>query len=117
MRKASSSPSTSGRFTISVGRAARNMIRAGVSQEVAKSVTGHVTDSMFSRYNITSTEDQRKALQQASRRKLAARVVSPTRSNQQRRSQIIEAAAFVSPRAPSPWWPRALQSRTRAASA
>lgn len=43
--------------------AARDMIRAGVQQAVAKKITGHVTDSMFQRYNITSTDDQLNALQ------------------------------------------------------
>lgn len=33
--------------------AARNMIRAGVPQAVAKTITGHETDSMLTRYNIT----------------------------------------------------------------
>lgn len=42
--------------------AARNMIRGGVAQAVAKSITGHKTDSMFSRYNITSNDDKRDAL-------------------------------------------------------
>lgn len=42
--------------------AARNMVRAGVSQSVAMSITGHKTQAMFLRYNITSEEDKRKAL-------------------------------------------------------
>lgn len=42
--------------------AVRDMIRSGVSQAVAKSISGHVTDSMFSRYNITDDRDQREAL-------------------------------------------------------
>jgi integrase len=42
--------------------AARNMIRAGVSQSVAMDITGHRTISMFLRYNITSEDDKRKAL-------------------------------------------------------
>ncbi|HEX7422878.1 MAG TPA: site-specific integrase [Terriglobales bacterium] len=42
--------------------AVRNMIRAGVPQSVAMSITGHRTVSMFLRYNITSDEDQREAL-------------------------------------------------------
>ena len=37
--------------------AARNLIRSGVSQEVAKKITGHKTDSMFSRYNIVAESD------------------------------------------------------------
>ena len=42
--------------------AARNMVRAGVPQTVAMSITGHKTVSMFNRYNITSQEDRRDAL-------------------------------------------------------
>lgn len=42
--------------------AARNMTRAGVSQNVAMSITGHRTISMFLRYNIASEDDKREAL-------------------------------------------------------
>jgi integrase len=42
--------------------AARNMIRAGVAQTVAMAITGHKTDSMFRRYNVTSPDDKREAL-------------------------------------------------------
>jgi integrase len=45
---------------------ARNLIRSGVSQTVAMEVTGHRTDSMFRRYDITSTEDTRLALEKSS---------------------------------------------------
>jgi len=42
--------------------ASRNMIRAGVPQAVAMKITGHKTDSMFRRYNVTSSDDKREAL-------------------------------------------------------
>jgi len=40
----------------------RDMIRSGVPQSVAMSITGHTTISTFLRYNITSDEDKRNAL-------------------------------------------------------
>ena len=42
--------------------AVRNMIRAGVPQAVAMSISGHRTISMFLRYNIASDDDKRDAL-------------------------------------------------------
>jgi hypothetical protein len=42
--------------------AVRDLVRSGVSQAVAKSISGHRTDAMFSRYNISDVTDQRKAL-------------------------------------------------------
>lgn len=43
--------------------AVRNLIAAGVSQAVAMSVSGHRTVSVFLRYQITTTEDQARALE------------------------------------------------------
>ena len=42
--------------------ASRDMVRAGVPQSVAMSITGHKTVSMFLRYKITSGDEQRDAL-------------------------------------------------------
>jgi integrase len=42
--------------------AARNLIRAGASETVAMSITGHKTSSIFKRYNITDTNDRKDAL-------------------------------------------------------
>src|SRR5260370_11454514 len=45
--------------------AARNMIRGGVPQSIAKRVTGHRSDSMFQRYDIASMDDKLEAIQKA----------------------------------------------------
>jgi integrase len=45
--------------------AARNMIRGGVPQSIAKRVTGHRSDSMFQRYDIASMDDKLEAIRKA----------------------------------------------------
>ncbi len=45
--------------------AARNMIRGGVPQSIAKRVTGHRSDSMFQRYDVASMDDKLEALRKA----------------------------------------------------
>ena len=42
--------------------AARDLVRSGVPETVAMSITGHKTRAVFDRYNISSTKDQREAL-------------------------------------------------------
>jgi integrase len=42
--------------------AARNLIRAGVPRGVAMQITGHKTEAVFERYNITDTADVKDAL-------------------------------------------------------
>jgi len=41
---------------------ARNLIRSGVTKDVAKQLGGWKTDSMFSQYNVTAEEDLRDAM-------------------------------------------------------
>jgi integrase len=55
----------------------RNLVRAGVPQSVAMAISGHRTDSVFRRYDITSETDLREAV-----RKVTAYVESlPTASS------------------------------------
>lgn len=43
--------------------AIKNMMRAGVPRNVAMSISGHKTESVFNRYHIVETTDIRKALE------------------------------------------------------
>jgi integrase len=45
----------------------RDLIRSGVPQSVAMDMTGHKTDSVFRRYNITDTQDLREAQRKMAR--------------------------------------------------
>jgi hypothetical protein len=39
----------------------RNMVRAGVDKKVARTISGHKSDAIFDRYNITNDDDLRAA--------------------------------------------------------
>ena len=43
--------------------AVKNLDEAGVSRDVAKSISGHKTDAMYTRYNIADIKRKRKALE------------------------------------------------------
>ena len=53
------------------------MVRAGVPESVAMSISGHRSRSKFDRYNITSGDDQRRAFERVEKH-LA---VQPTKGN------------------------------------
>ncbi len=41
----------------------RNMVRGGIDTSIAMAISGHRTASVFQRYNIVTTDDQRRALE------------------------------------------------------
>jgi integrase len=62
-RAAGLTPGVNGRTFHDLRRSAvRNMIRAGVDRKVAMRISGHLTEAMFSRYNIDTDEDTSTAI-------------------------------------------------------
>jgi integrase len=59
-----------------------NMVRGGVDRDVAKSISGHKTDSMFARYNIIDEKDQRE-------RFVVSTSTAPTTAREQRRKNEV----------------------------
>jgi len=43
--------------------AVRNLVRSGVPEKIAMAITGHITHSTFSRYNIVSPKDTENAVE------------------------------------------------------
>ena len=56
--------------------AVRNLVRAGVSQDLARRISGHKTDSIFSRYNITAEEDLADAARKLEARRIGRKFVT-----------------------------------------
>lgn len=65
--------------------AVRDMVRAGVPETIAMSISGHKTRSMFQRYDICNERDQREALRatEAYRQQQAAKAEKITVMPQQ----------------------------------
>jgi hypothetical protein len=44
------------------------MVRAGIDPQIAKPRSGHVSDSMFQRYSLLTSDDMREAFETAEKR-------------------------------------------------
>ena len=60
--------------------AVRNAIRRGVDRDTAKVLSGHLTDDVFSRYNIQAVDDLEDAAQKIEQGADRARAKSATKS-------------------------------------
>lgn len=56
--------------------AVRNMVRAGVSKHVAKKISGHVTDSIFDRYDIPDEADIEDVAMRLENRRIGRKLVT-----------------------------------------
>ena len=71
--------------------AIRNMRRAGVAESVAMTISGHQSPLVFKRYDITSHEDQRQALEagEAYRAQRRAAQVTPLNTDKRRTTKRV----------------------------
>ena len=58
--------------------AVRNMVRSGVSRDVCKRISGHQTDAIFSRYDITDETDLVDAAAKIENRRIGRRLDTET---------------------------------------
>jgi integrase len=70
--------------------AASGLLRAGINRDVAKKITGHKTDSMFSWYNIVTEDDLMEAADNLNARRT-------TGANGGQQSQTTEISPQLAP--------------------